>query len=251
LVKRLYDPGTVEAADLIEGRIEPHYAKTLTRLLAAHAIAEKLTAVGYQRALEIIGDATLRPTLEKNLAEERKHARLVYQILEQLGTSEAHADRSMIPLMKSPSFAAPRHFAEHPADALELLMASLSLDVTGLLMIGVNYRESSYAPHRRAAEIILAEEEDHESFASAQLREATDRFGVERVNTALREWIPRAVNFFGPPGSGFTFDCIRYGLKACDNGELAEMYLTMLERRVDQAGLMMPRLSTGYPHTLA
>jgi len=250
-VKRLYDPGTVEAADLIEGRIEPHYAKTLTRLLAAHAIAEKLTAVGYQRALETIGDATLRPTVEKNLAEERKHARLVYQILGQLGTSEAHADRSMIPLMKSPSFEAPRHFAEHPADALELLMASLSLDVTGLLMIGVNYRESSYAPHRRAAEIILAEEEDHESFASAQLREATDRFGVDRVNMALREWLPRAVNFFGPPGSGFTFDCIRYGLKACDNGELAEMYLTMLERRVDQAGLTMPRLSDIYPHTLA
>jgi ring-1,2-phenylacetyl-CoA epoxidase subunit PaaA len=251
LVRRLYDPGTVEAADLIEGRIEPHYAKTLTRLLAAHAIAEKLTAVGYQRALETIGDATLRPILEKNLAEERKHARLVYQILEQLGTSEAHADRSMIPLMKSPSFAAPRHFAEHPAGALELLMASLSLDVTGLLMIGVNYRDSSYAPHRRAAEIILAEEEDHESFASAQLREATDRFGVDRVNMALREWLPRAVNFFGPPGSGFTFDCIRYGLKACDNGELAEMYLTMLERRVDQAGLTMPRLSAIYPHTLA
>jgi 1,2-phenylacetyl-CoA epoxidase catalytic subunit len=118
-------------------------------------------------------------------------------------------------------------------------------------MIGVNYRVSSYAPHRRAAEIILAEEEDHESFASAQLREAIDRFGVERVNLGLREWLPRAVNFFGPPGSGFTFDCIRYGLKACDNGELAEMYLTMLERRVDQAGLSMPRLSSIYPHTLA
>ena len=148
----------------------------------------------------------------------------------------------MIPLMKSPSFAAPRHFAEHPADALALLMAALSLDLTGLLMIGVNYRDSSYAPHRRAAEVILAEEEDHESFASGQLREATERFGIERVNTGLREWLPRAVNFFGPPGSGFTFDCIRYGLKACDNGELAEMYLTMLERRIDQAGLTMPHL---------
>ena len=71
---------------------------------SARVLAEVQRAVvGYQRALETIGDATLRPTVEKNLAEERKHARLVYQILEQLGTSEAHADRSMIPLMKSPS----------------------------------------------------------------------------------------------------------------------------------------------------
>jgi 1,2-phenylacetyl-CoA epoxidase catalytic subunit len=249
-VKRLYAPGAIEASDLIEGRVEPHYAKTLTRLLAAHAIAEKLTAVGYQLALENINDADLRPTIEKNLAEERKHARLIYQILEQIGTSEAHADRSMIPAMKLPSFAAPRHFAENPANEIDLLMASLSLDVTGLLMIGVNYRDSSYAPHQRAAEIILDEEEDHDSFASTELRAAANRFGPDRVNAALREWLPRAVNFFGPPGSGFTFDCIRYGLKASDNGELAEMYLTMLERRTDQAGLELPRLTSTYPHTL-
>jgi 1,2-phenylacetyl-CoA epoxidase catalytic subunit len=249
-VKRQYAPGAIEAADLIEGRVEPHYAKILIRLLSAQAIAEKLTAVGYQLALENITDGDLRPTIENNLAEERKHARLIYQILEQIGTSEAHADRSMIPLMKLPSFAAPRHFAENRSDAVDLLMASLSLDVTGQLMIGVNYRESSYAPHQRTAEIILEEEEEHETFASGELRESADRFGADRVNAALREWIPRAVNFFGPPGSGFTFDCIRYGLKASDNGELAEMYLTMLERRVTQAGLEMPRLTATYPHTI-
>jgi 1,2-phenylacetyl-CoA epoxidase catalytic subunit len=250
-VKRLYAPGAIEAADVIEGRVEPHYTKILTRLLAAHAIAEKLTAVGYQRALATVGDADLRATIAKNLAEEHRHARLIYQILEQIGTSETHADRSMIPAMKSPSFEAPRHFAENPGDALDLLMASLSLDVTGLLIIGVNYRESSYAPHRRAAEIILDEEEDHDTFAAGQLREAADRFGGDRVSAGLREWLPRAVNFFGPPGSGFTFDCIRYGLKARDNGELAEMYLTMLERRCEQAGLELPRLTAVYPHTLA
>jgi 1,2-phenylacetyl-CoA epoxidase catalytic subunit len=249
-MKRLYAPGAIEAADVIEGRVEAHYAKILTRLLAAHAIAEKLTAVGYQRALETTGDVELRAAIAKNLAEERKHARLIYQILEQIGISETHADRSMIPAMKSPSFEAPRRFAETPGDALELLMASLSLDVTGLLIIGVNYRESSYAPHRRAAEIILDEEEDHDTFATGQLREAADRLGADRVNAGLREWLPRAVNFFGPPGSGFTFDCLRYGLKARDNGELAEMYLTMLERRVAQAGLEMPRLTSVYPHTL-
>jgi 1,2-phenylacetyl-CoA epoxidase catalytic subunit len=249
-VKRLYAPGAIEAADVIEGRVEPHYTKVLTRLLAAHAIAEKLTAVGYQRALETVGDANLHAPIAKNLAEERKHARLIYEILEQLGISENYADRSMIFAMKLPSFAAPRHFAEHPGDALDLLIASLSLDLTGLLMIGVNYRESSYAPHCRAAEIILDEEQDHDTFAAAQLGEAVDRFGAARVNAGMRQWLPRAVNFFGPPGSGFTFDCLRYGLKARDNGEIAEMYLTMLERRFMQAGLELPRLSAAYPYTI-
>ncbi|MBF6560575.1 MAG: phenylacetate-CoA oxygenase subunit PaaI [Candidatus Binataceae bacterium] len=250
-MKRQFAIAAFEAADLLEGRVEPRYAKVLTRLLAAHAIAEKLTAEGYARALESIGDAALRPTITRNLAEERKHARLVYQILDQLGINEAHADRSMITALKSASFAAPRRFAEHPVGPLELLMASLSLDMTGLLMVGVNYRDSSYAPHARAAEIILAEEEDHELFAATELHDAAARFGAASVNAALRDWLPCAVNFFGPPGSGFTFDCLRYGLKARDNAELAELYLTMLERRVLQAGLAMPRLTPDYPHAIA
>ena len=96
-----------------------------------------------------------------------------------------------------------------------------------------------------------AEEADHEVFASRQLGDAVERFGVDEVNEALRNWIPRAVNFFGPPGTGFTYDCIRYGLKTRDNEELAELYTSMLTRRCDQLGLTMPALTPTYPHTLA
>jgi 1,2-phenylacetyl-CoA epoxidase catalytic subunit len=250
-VRRQFPPGSVEAEDVKLERVEPNYRRVLTRLLAAHALAEKLTAIGYQAALESVTNAALRPVIEKNLAEERKHARLIYAALEDLGLSEEYADRSMVVALKAPSFGAPRYFAEHAADELDLAMASVSLDMTGLIMIGVNYRESSYAPHARAAEIILAEEEEHEVFAADALRDAAEQFGAERTNAALREWLPRAVNFFGPPGSGFTYDCIRYGLKAHDNGQLAELFLSQLERRVRYAGLEMPPLTTSYPHALA
>jgi 1,2-phenylacetyl-CoA epoxidase catalytic subunit len=246
-----YAPLSVEADDIAAGRVEPHYVKILTRLLAAHALAEKFTAIGYQRALETIDDSRLRPTIAKNYAEERKHARLVYQLLEPLGLAEAAADRSLIAALKAPSFAAPRYFAEHAEGPLDLVMGSVSLDMTGYLMIGVNYRESSYAPHGRAADLILEEEAGHEDFAANCLRDAVEWFGGDRVNDALRGWLPRAVNFFGPPGSGFTFDCLRYGLKQRDNGELADLFLTILERRVVQAGLAMPTLTRDYPHMLA
>jgi 1,2-phenylacetyl-CoA epoxidase catalytic subunit len=250
-VNRQFAPGSIEAANITSGGVEQHYVKVLTRLLAAHALAEKLTAVGYQRALEKISDPALRPTIEKTLAKERKHARLVYHVLEELGVSEARADRSLVAALKAPSFAAPRHFAENPVDELDLTMASVSLDMTGLVMIGVNYKESSYAPHARAAEIILEEEQEHELFAAGQLSAASEKFGMERVDAALREWLPQAVNFFGPPDSGFTYDCMRYGLKARDNSELAELYLSLLERQVRNAGLEMPQLTPGYPHALA
>jgi 1,2-phenylacetyl-CoA epoxidase catalytic subunit len=250
-IRREFPPGAIETVDVKEGRVEPHYVKILMRLLSAHALAEKLTAIGYERALTTVANAEIRPTIQKNLAEERKHAKLVYQILEELGMNEARADRSMITAVKSPSFEAPRHFAERAEGEIDLVMASISLDMTGLLMIAVNYKDSSFAPHARAAEIILEEEEQHELFAAGELRDAVERFGGERVNAALREWLPRAVNFFGPPGSGFTYDCLRYGLKSRDNAELTELYLSMLERRVVQAGVEMPRLTPGYPHALA
>jgi 1,2-phenylacetyl-CoA epoxidase catalytic subunit len=248
---RQFPPRLLEAADVIAGRVGVNLVRVLTRLLAAHAMAEKLTAIGYQRAL----DRGVRPELSfivrKNLAEEQKHARLIYSALAEIGVSEAQADRSLISALKAPSFGAPRYFAEHSVSEVDLVMATISLDMTGLIMIGVNYKESSYAPHARAADVIVAEEEEHELFASNVLRDAADRFGADAVNKALREWLPRAVNFFGPPGSGFTFDCIRYGLKARDNGELAELYLTLLERQVHRAGLDMPTLTTAYPHALA
>jgi ring-1,2-phenylacetyl-CoA epoxidase subunit PaaA len=250
-IRREFPPRSLDAAALNEGRVVRLYTKVLLRLLAAHAIAEKLTAIGYQRALGWLDNPELRPVVEKNFAEEKKHARLIYDALGELGISQQAADRSMIAVLKAPSFDAPSYFASKAEGELDLLMASLSLDTTGLIMIGENYKESSYAPHSRAAEIILDEEADHEIFASRQLGDAVDRFGAQSVNTALRRWIPRAVNFFGPPGSGFTYDCIRFGLKSRDNQELAELYVTMLSRRCEQLGLEMPALTATYPHTLA
>jgi 1,2-phenylacetyl-CoA epoxidase catalytic subunit len=250
-IRRQFPPRAFEARDLASGAVEPLYIKVLTRLLAAHALAEKLTAEGYARALEAVSDAALRETVAKNLAEERKHATLIYDALAELGVDEVHADRAMLTVRRSPSFDAARRFAEHGGGEVDLLMASLSLDMTGLLMIGINYKDSSYAPHARAADIILEEEADHDVFGFEGLREAVERHGRETIYRALCEWLPCAANFFGPPGSGFTYDCIRMGLKAKDNQEIAQLYLTMLGRRLEQMGLTLPRLTDSYPHTLA
>jgi 1,2-phenylacetyl-CoA epoxidase catalytic subunit len=249
--RRQHPPRTIEARDLRLGRVDPQYARTLIRLLAAHALAEKLTALGYQRSLDTVSNPELRPIIQKNMVEESRHAALIYRTLREIGVSQEDADRAMIPALKAPSFEAPLRFARSAADDLDLLMASLSLDMTGLIMIGVNYKESSYAPHARAAEQILDDEGEHEMFAAGELSVAVERFGRDTVTAGLARWLPAAVNFFGPPGSGFSYDCLRFGLKARDNAELAELYLSMLERRLEKVGLAMPQLTPTYPHALA
>lgn len=249
--RREFAPRSVEAEDVRLGRVGPHYAKTLIRLLAAHALAEKLTAIGYERALGVVAEEAMRPVIEKNLGEERRHAALLYRALRELGVGQEEADRAMLPALKAPSFEAPLRFARSAAGELDLLMASLSLDMTGLIMIGINYKDSSYAPHARAAERILEEEAEHEMFAAGELARAVERCGRAAVDEALRGWLPAAANFFGPPGSGFTYDCLRFGLKARDNDDLAELYLSMLERRLGNVGMELPKLTRRYPHALA
>lgn len=250
-VRRRCAPASLESLDIRLGRAEIHYTKVLTRLLAAHALAEKLTAAGYERMLATVDDPELRPAIEKNLAEERRHARLVYRALAEIGVNETQADWLMLTIANGPSFAAPRWFAQQAHGVLDLVMGSISLDATGMLMIGVNYRESSYAPHARAAAVILEDEAEHENFGFDELGRALERFGAERVAEALRQWLPRAVNFFGPPGSGFTFDCLTYGLKTRDNQDLAELFLALLERRLNQLGLKLPPLTDRYPFQIA
>src|SRR5579863_7626837 len=105
-IRREFAPRTIEADDLAQGRVEPHYLKVLARLLAAHAMAEKLTALGYERALTIVASHELTAMIKKNMVEERKHARLIYRILAELGISETQSDRSMISAIKAPSFEA-------------------------------------------------------------------------------------------------------------------------------------------------
>lgn len=248
--RREFRPRSVEAENIRLGQVDPHYTKTLIRLLSAHALAEKLTALGYERALSTVADQSLHLVIEKNLTEERRHAGLIYRALREIGVAQEGADRLMLPALKSPSFEAPLRFAKSAAGELDLLMASLSLDMTGLVMIGVNYKESSYAPHARAAERIVDEETEHEMFAAGELAQAVERFGHKAVAAALRGWLPAAANFFGPPGSGFSYDCLRFGLKARDNGQVMELYLSMLERRLGHAGLEMPKLTRAYPYTL-
>jgi ring-1,2-phenylacetyl-CoA epoxidase subunit PaaA len=251
-IRRQFAPREISAADLQLGRVDPQYHKVVIRLLSAHAMAEKLTAQGYERALQLVGDdPVLKATLSKNRIEEVNHSRLVYRALAEIDVNERQADRMMITALKGPSFEAPRYFAERVESELDLLMATVSVDMTGLLMIGINYKDSSYGPHSRAAELILDEEAEHDVFSSDLLTQAVERWGVDEINAALREWFPRAVNFFGPPESGFTYDCLRFGLKARDNNELAELYISMLERRTDQLGITLPRLTPEYPHRLA
>ncbi len=250
-MSRSLEPRAVEAWEIQAGRIDSYYVKVLTRVLAAHAMTQKMAATGYRRTLDTIADPSLRALAERNHARERLHVRAVYRMLEEIGVTERAAERTLLSAWRSPSFEAARFFAEQAQGEVDLLMAGLSLETTGLLVLGINYVDSSYAPHARLAQNELEEKAANDQVFSDLLAEAAARFGPQTVGERLIRWLPMAANFFGPAGSGFTNECLRLGLKRKDNQELAELYLSMVARRCECAGLKMPRLTGAYPRRLA
>ena len=242
-----FAPSRIDSTSLPD---DPAYRDTLTRLLAAHALAEKLTAWGFARALPRIAGYRRQHTVAKNVQEEMEHARLIYDALVQLDVGESAADSLMATAWNSPSFEAPRRFAEADCDLVDMLLAGFCLDTGGLLMIGRNYARSSYRPHAEAAAAILRDERDHDAFASNEFRQAVGELGAAAVQRQVDVWIPLGLNFFGPPRSRFTARCREFGLKSYDNSELADEFRALVARRFDEVGLTMPRVSAAYPFTL-
>jgi 1,2-phenylacetyl-CoA epoxidase catalytic subunit len=249
-MSRSLEPWSIEASEIRCGRVDPYYVKTLTRVLAAHAMTQKLVVAGYQRMLDTVADPSLRELTEQIHLQERLHAQLVYQLLEEIGVREQSADRTLLRAFRSPSFEAPLFFAERAQGEIDLLMAGLSFETSGLLMLGVNYVESSYAPHARLAQVVLEEKAAHDQLFSDLLAQEAPRLGLELVSERLFCWLPMAVNSFGPAGSGFTNECLRLGLKRKDNQQLADLYLALTRLRCQRVGLRMPQLTAEYPRRL-
>lgn len=239
-----FPPASIDAAHLPD---EPAYRDTLVRLLAAHALAEKATSWGFARALPHIAAYRRAQVIAKNVHEEMDHARLVYDALAQLDVTEAAADKLLAIAWKGPSFAAPHAFATEDSTFVDVLLAGFCLDTAGLLMIGRNYARSSYRPHADAAGAILRDERGHDAFATAEFRGIVAEFGADAVQAKVDVWIPRGLNFFGPPHSRFTQQCRAYGLKACDNADLADDFRGLVARRLAEVGLRLPLLTASYP----
>jgi 1,2-phenylacetyl-CoA epoxidase catalytic subunit len=248
---RSLKPEAVEAWEIQSGRVDPYYVKVLTRVLAAHAMAQKLSAIGYRRMRDMVTDPALHALAKQSYAREHRNARLVYGMLEEIGVSERAAERTLMSAWRSPSFEAVRFFAEQALGELDLVIAGLSLETSGLLILGINYSESSYAPHARLAKDMLEEKAACDRVFGDLFAQTAERFGLQAANEKLMFWLPMAANFFGPAGSGFTNECLRLGLKRRDNQDLADLYLSMVARRCEGAGLNMPRLTRAYPRRLA
>jgi len=196
---RQFPARTIEAEDIRLRRVDPHYIKSLIRLLAAQrARRETDQRSAINAALDTVTNESLRPTIEKNLAEEcrPRGARLPGRSAKS-ASSRRKPYRAMIPALKAPSFEAPLPLCQKPGRR------------AGPADGFAQPRHDRTADDRRQHTRIPATRRTHappsaswttrpstrcSPWANSQI--AVDSFGPEAVAAALKQWLPAAANFF-------------------------------------------------------
>ena len=247
-LRRQFPARSFEAEDVRLRRVDPHYVKILIRCSPRMRSPRSLPRSAINARW--IGRQRAAADNRKKSRRRTRHAAIIYRALAKFGVTQEDADRSMIPALKAPSFEAPLRFAKprpmtRPTDGEAQPRHDRAADdrreLQGFQLRAARARRRSHPGRGGRARAVRGR----------RARELGRAFRARGGGGGAAQWLPAAANFFGPPGSGFTYDCMRYGLKVRDNGELAELYLSMLERRVGTGGLAMPRLTSGYPHALA
>lgn len=232
------------------------YKKKLVHLMCFQADSEY---AGAQRVAENMRFAP-RPEeayrLSKKVMEEMGHGYYVWNLLADLGVD---VDSRLQELVTNPDNPDPNkvtvingfrkenwsHFFECWED---VALFSTVVTPAAVAFLG-QYRECSYLPWARVNVRIHKEEHGHLAFGVWASKRCIE-FGGEKTREFMQQRVPKfmkmGLGFYGRPSSGDTksemFDIYyEYGIKTKKPEELQAEYLELLESRLGEVGLEMPK----------
>ena len=237
--KRLYAAGSINSSNL--GETIPDYRESLVRMMSVMAFTENSVAVGLQEFVPLTSGKEHAHVLEA-IEDEKKHGRLVYELLEEIGVSRAEADSLALKSVRSESLRASIDWMKPGKSLEDLAVYSFLLDRAGNFHLR-NYLKGSYAPWAGVCASILVEEEGHADFGFQQLKAIAETSRRAEVEGMLAVWYPKILDFFGRPYSPTTAKYIELGLKERDNEELRLEFTEETRRLLSAVGLQEPKLT--------
>ena len=215
-----YGPSSVSLTSF--PKMPEDYRKTVIRLMSIQAYAEKIAAVGVPDWARKVPDYKAARTVAKIVADEARHAFLLYTELEALGVSEKEADGiAQSTDTGSSSLDGPASLDAPENGWEDMIMNHMFLDRAGKFMVG-NFTQASYAPWAVACEKILKDEDMHVGFGWTEFRTYV-RSGVksrEELTNVVSRWFVAGLNFFGPPPGKTQQKLAMWGIKRKDNDVL-------------------------------
>jgi ring-1,2-phenylacetyl-CoA epoxidase subunit PaaA len=232
------------------------YRKALLNLMSFQADSEY---AGGQRVAENMQYAP-RPEeayrLSKKVMEEFGHAYYVWSLMADLGVD---VDARLRELVEHPDNPDPKkvnvingfrreNWAPMFKDWADVGLFSTVVTPAAVAFLG-QYRECSYLPWARVNVRIHKEEHGHLAFGVWASKRCIE-FGGEAMRAEMQTRVPKfmrmGLGFYGRPSAGEKksqmFDVYyEYGLKVRKPEELQAEYLELVEARLKEVGLEMPR----------
>ena len=227
------------------------YKENLVNLMLMQADSELAGAFGYVPWIMKAVSTKEMLTVSAITHDEVRHARVMYQLLEDLGVDVEDRVKQF-------------DFTLRVGDEIELGATRAATDArvnifyypintwydfimfNVLMDRGAGHQlqdavDSSYGPWRAVMEGIMKEEEMHIAHGDYWLK----RLGrspkhKEATQEALDRWFPRVMNIFGRPNSPRCKQYIKYGLKKRDNHEVRLTFADEVYGVTTEAGLRKP-----------
>jgi ring-1,2-phenylacetyl-CoA epoxidase subunit PaaA len=228
------------------------YRKNLVHLMLMQADSELAGAFGYVPWIMKAVSTKEMLTVSAIAHDEVRHARVMYQLLEELGVDvEARVkqfdytlrvgDEIELGTVRAAKDERVNIFYYPIPTWYDFIMFNVLMD-RGAGHQLQDATESSYGPWRAVMEGIMKEEEMHIAHGDYWLKRlGKDPRHHEATQEALDRWFPRVMNVFGRPNSPRNAAYRKYGLKKRDNHEVRMTFAKEVEGVVEEATLRMPK----------
>jgi len=228
------------------------YRENLKHLMLMQADSELAGAFGYVPWIMKAISTKEMLTVSAIAHDEVRHARVMYQLLEELGVDiEARVkafdytlrvgDEVELGTTRAASDQRVNIFYYPIPTWYDFIMFNVLMD-RGAGHQLQDATESSYGPWRDVMEGIMKEEEMHIEHGDYWLnRLGRDPKHKAATQEALDRWFPRVMNVFGKPNSPRNKTYVKYGLKKRDNHEVRMTFAEEVFRVVEDATLTRPQ----------
>lgn len=228
------------------------YRRAVIRTMSIQAYAEKLGAIGVPGWNRKVPGYRAVRNVSRILADEARHAALLYRELETIGVSEEEATQiATAPGTSSASVEGPASLENPDLGWQEIVMNCNFLDRAGKYMVG-NFCQSSFAPWAEACRKIADDEAMHVGFGETEFRRLVRARADDPTLPALvTHWFCQGLNFFGPPPSAKQAQLAAWGIKRKDNEMLREEYRAEVLALMRDLGLehLIQITKNSYPYS--
>jgi ring-1,2-phenylacetyl-CoA epoxidase subunit PaaA len=228
------------------------YKENLIHLMLMQADSELAGAFGYVPWIMKAVSTKEMLTVSAITHDEVRHARVMYQLLEELGVDVEDRVKQFdftLRIGDEVELGATRAAQDQRVNIFyypintwyDFIMFNVLMD-RGAGHQLQDATESSYGPWQAVMEGIMKEEEMHIAHGDYWLK----RLGrnpkhTEATQEALDRWFPRVMNIFGRPNSPRNKAYVKYGLKKRDNHEVRMTFAEEVYGVVEEATLRKPK----------